>query len=52
VIRFNEERPDGLVNKSSPGAPGKLIEEHKALLEGRPARRTQACPLRAGGLRN
>ena len=32
VIRFNEEGPDGLVNKSSPGAPGKLIEEHKAFL--------------------
>src|SRR6266436_6756195 len=32
VIRFNEEGPDSLVNKSSPGAPGKLIEEHKAFL--------------------
>jgi transposase len=32
VIRFNEEGPDGLVNKSSPGAPGKLSEEHKAFL--------------------
>jgi transposase len=32
VIRFNEEGPDGLVNKSSPGAPGKLTEEHKAFL--------------------
>ena len=28
VIRFNEEGPDGLVNKSSPGAPSKLSEEH------------------------
>src|SRR5436190_7150349 len=28
----NEEGPDGLVNKSSPGAPGKLTEEHKAFL--------------------
>ena len=33
VIRFNE-RPDGLINKSSPGAPGKLTGEHKALLAG------------------
>ena len=32
VIRFNEEGPDGLVNKSSPGAPGKLSEGHKAFL--------------------
>ena len=32
VIRFNEEGPDSLVNKSSPGAPGKLTEEHKACL--------------------
>src|SRR5947209_6314148 len=32
VIRFNEEGPDSLVNKSSPGAPGKLTEEHKAFL--------------------
>ena len=32
VIRFNEEGPDGLINKSSPGAPGKLTEEHKAFL--------------------
>jgi hypothetical protein len=31
-MRFNEEGPDGLVNKSSPGAPGKLTEEHKAFL--------------------
>src|ERR1700737_2739165 len=32
VIRFNEQGPDGLVNKSSPGAPGKLTDNHKALL--------------------
>jgi transposase len=32
VIRFNEQGPDGLVNRSSPGAPGKLTEEHKAFL--------------------
>jgi transposase len=32
VIRFNEEGLDGLVNKPSPGAPGKLTEEHKAFL--------------------
>ena len=29
VIRFNEQRPDGLINKVSPGAPGKLTNEHK-----------------------
>jgi len=32
VIRFNEQGLDGLINKSSPGAPGKLTEEHKAFL--------------------
>jgi len=32
VIRFNEQGPDGLVNKLSPGAPGKLTNEHKAFL--------------------
>jgi transposase len=32
VIRFNEQRPDGLINKVSPGAPGKLTNEHKAFL--------------------
>jgi transposase len=32
VIRFNEQGPDGLINKSSPGAPGKLTAEHKAFL--------------------
>ena len=26
VIRFNEQGPDGLINKSSPGAPGKLTK--------------------------
>jgi transposase len=30
VIRFNEQGPDGLVNKSSPGASGKLTDKHKA----------------------
>ena len=34
VIRFNEQGPDGLINKSSPGAPGKLTGEHKAFLAG------------------
>src|SRR4029078_12765763 len=29
VIRFNDQGPDGLINKSSPGAPGKLSKEHK-----------------------
>jgi hypothetical protein len=32
VIRFNEQGPDGLINRSSPGAPGKLSEEHKGIL--------------------
>src|SRR5947209_8238349 len=32
VIRFNEQGPDGLINKSSPGGPSKLTEEHKAFL--------------------
>src|SRR5215468_10596241 len=51
VIRFNEQGPDGLINKSSPGAPGKLTEEHKAFLArlwrtGRSRRSTVWC---AGG---
>jgi hypothetical protein len=32
VIRFNEQGPDGLINKSAPGAPGKLTGEHRAFL--------------------
>ena len=32
VIRFNDQGPDGLINKASPGAPGKLTEEHRAFL--------------------
>jgi transposase len=32
VIRFNEQGPDGLINKAAPGAPGKLAKEHKAFL--------------------
>jgi transposase len=32
VIRFNAQGPEGLVNKPSPGAPGKLNEAHKAFL--------------------
>jgi transposase len=32
VIRFNEQGPEGLINKPSPGTPGKLNEEHKAFL--------------------
>ena len=32
VIRFNQQGPDGLINKCSPGAPGKLSKEHKAFL--------------------
>lgn len=30
LIRFNEQGPPGPINKSSPGAPGKLTKEHKA----------------------
>src|SRR5436190_2198224 len=32
VIRFNEQGPDGLVNRPSPGGPSKLTNEHKAFL--------------------
>jgi transposase len=32
VIRFNEQGPEGLINRPSPGAPGKLTDEHKAFL--------------------
>jgi transposase len=32
VIRFNAQGPDGLVNKPSPGAPGKLGDEHRRFL--------------------
>jgi len=32
VIRFNQRGPDGLINKSSPGAPGKLSKKHKAFI--------------------
>ena len=32
VIRFNKRGPDGLINLPSPGAPGKLNDEHKAFL--------------------
>ena len=32
VIRFNDQGPDGLINKWAPGAPGKLSKEHKAFL--------------------
>src|ERR1700746_593461 len=44
VIRFNEKGPEGLVNKSSPGAPGKLTEEHKAFL----VRLVEEGPIPAG----
>lgn len=48
VIRFNEQGPDGLTNKPSPGAPGKLTQEHKAFLarllrKGRSGRCTVSC---------
>jgi transposase len=32
VIRFNAQGPDSLVNKPSPGAPGKLSDEHRRFL--------------------
>jgi transposase len=32
VIRFNEQGPEGLINRPSPGAPGRLTDEHKAFL--------------------
>ena len=32
VIRFNGQGAAGLINKSAPGAPGKLTGEHKAFL--------------------
>ena len=32
VIRFNKQGPDGLINKSSPGGPSKLTDDHKAFL--------------------
>jgi transposase len=32
VIRFNEQGPEGLINKPSPGAPGRLTDDHKAFL--------------------
>src|SRR5881396_1458967 len=32
VIRFNEQGPDGLINKPSPGAPPKLNDTHRAFL--------------------
>jgi transposase len=34
VIRFNDQGPEGLINRPSPGAPGKLSDEHKAYLAG------------------
>jgi transposase len=32
VIRFNEQGPEGLINIPSPGAPGRLDDEHRAFL--------------------
>jgi transposase len=32
VIRFNQQGPEGLINKSAPGAPGMLSKKHKAFL--------------------
>ena len=52
VIRFNDEGPDGLINKSSPGAPDKLTKRHKAFLARHPNSRqrhgfsTTACTYR------
>src|SRR5215813_9020909 len=43
VIRFNEQGPEGLISKPSPGAPGKLSDQHKAFL----AQIVEAGPLSA-----
>src|SRR5579862_9958075 len=32
ALRFNQQGPEGLINKSAPGAPGKLSKKHKAFL--------------------
>ena len=32
VLRFNEQGPEGLINKCAPGAPGKLSKKHKAFI--------------------
>ena len=32
VIRFNQQGPEGLINKSAPGAPSKLSKKHRAFL--------------------
>jgi transposase len=32
VVRFNAQGPEGLINKSAPGAPCKLTKKHKAFL--------------------
>ena len=32
VLRFNEQGPQGLINKCAPGAPGKLSKKHKAFI--------------------
>ncbi len=32
VIRFNQAGPEGLINKSAPGAPSKLSKKHKVFL--------------------
>src|SRR4029450_3128546 len=49
VIRFNDEGPEGLSNKPSPGAPCKLHAEHKEFL----ARLIDEGPIHAihGGVR-
>ena len=44
VIRFNEQGPDGLINVPSPGAPGKLNDEHKAFLARLVEEARQATP--------
>jgi transposase len=48
VIRFNEEGPDGLVNKSSPGAPGNTPRSTRRFLfvswrKGRSRRSMASC---------
>ena len=51
VIRFNEQGPDGLVNKSSPGAPGKLIDKIRSFSPAwwRKARSRRSMASCAGG---
>ena len=51
VIRFNEQGPDGLVNKLSPGAPGKLTDDTRRFspASSRKARSQRSMASCAGG---